>query len=43
MPDRDVPYCNVGDRAVVELDALPGPALEAKVSRMADSEDPPAG
>ena len=40
MPDRDVPYCNVGDRAVVEIDALPGPPLEAKVSRMADSEDP---
>jgi len=40
LPDRDVPYCNVGDRAVVELDALPGPPLEAKVSRMADSEDP---
>ena len=40
MPDRDVPYCNVGDRAVVEIDALPGPPLEAKVSRMASSEDP---
>ena len=39
MADRDVPYCNVGDRAVVEIDALPGPPLEAKVSRMASSED----
>ena len=39
MPDRDVPFCNGGDRAVVEIDALPGPPLEAKVSRMADSED----
>jgi HlyD family secretion protein len=39
MPDRDVPYCSVGDRAVVEIDALPGPPLEAKVSRMASSED----
>jgi HlyD family secretion protein len=39
LPDRDVPYCNVGDRAVVEIDALPGPPLEAKVSRMANSED----
>jgi HlyD family secretion protein len=40
MPDRDVPYCNVGNRAVVEIDALPGPPLEAKVSRTASSEDP---
>jgi HlyD family secretion protein len=39
MPDRDVPYCNVGNRAVVEIDALPGPPLEAKVSRMTSSED----
>ncbi|HBI42679.1 MAG TPA: efflux RND transporter periplasmic adaptor subunit [Planctomycetales bacterium] len=39
MPDRDVPYCNVGNRAVVEIDALPGPPLEAKVSRTASSED----
>ncbi len=39
MPDRDVTYCNVGDRALVEIDALTGPPLEAKVSRMADSED----
>jgi HlyD family secretion protein len=39
MPDRDVPYCTVGDRAVVEIDALPGPPLEAKVSRMASSEE----
>ena len=28
VPDRDVPYCNVGDRADVELDALPGVALQ---------------
>ncbi len=45
VPDRDVPYCNVGDTADVELDALPGVALEGvggkapMVSRMADSED----
>jgi HlyD family secretion protein len=40
VPDRDVPYCVVGDRAVVEVDALPGLPLEAKVSRLAHSEDP---
>ncbi len=28
VPDRDVPYCNIGDLADVELDALPGVALE---------------
>ena len=33
MPDRDVPYCNVGDTAVVEMDALPGVALEGVAAR----------
>jgi RND family efflux transporter MFP subunit len=41
VPDRDVPYTDPGDPAVVELDALPGEKLPiAKVSRIARSEDP---
>src|SRR5262249_37890021 len=39
IPDRDVPYCDPGDPAVVEIDALPGQKLPAKVSRIARSED----
>jgi RND family efflux transporter MFP subunit len=40
IPDRDVPYCDVGDPAVVEIDALPGQKFPGKVARIADSEDP---
>lgn len=40
MPDKEVPYTNRGDVALVEVDALPGHKFEGKVSRMADSEDP---
>lgn len=40
IPDRDVPYCDPGDPAFVEIDALPGKQLEAKVARIAKSEDP---
>ena len=47
VPDRDVPYVDVGDRAIVEIDALsrdmkftaPGGG-PAAVSRRADAEDP---
>src|SRR5204862_855031 len=39
IPDRDVPYCDPGDPAIVEIDALPGQKLLAKVSRVARSED----
>jgi len=39
VPDRDVPYCDVGDQAVVELDALPGLKFPGVVSRKSDSED----
>jgi HlyD family secretion protein len=39
IPDRDVPYCDPGDPALVEIDALPGQKLPAKVSRIALSED----
>jgi RND family efflux transporter MFP subunit len=40
VPDRDVPYCDPGDEAVVELDALRGKKFPARVSRIAHSEDP---
>jgi RND family efflux transporter MFP subunit len=39
IPDRDVPYADPGDAAVVEIDALPGERFPAKVSRIAQSED----
>jgi HlyD family secretion protein len=39
VPDRDVPYCKVGDPATVQLDALAGKVFNAKVSRTAESED----
>ena len=38
VPDRDVPYCKVGQIATVELDALAGRVFKAPVSRIADSE-----
>jgi RND family efflux transporter MFP subunit len=40
VPDRDVPYCDPGDPAFVEIDALPGKKFAAQVSRIASSEDP---
>jgi HlyD family secretion protein len=40
IPDRDVPYADVGDPAIVEIDAMPGQAFPSKISRLADSEDP---
>src|SRR6266545_451608 len=40
IPDRDVPYADPGDAAVVEIDALPGKKFAAKISRIAGSEDP---
>jgi RND family efflux transporter MFP subunit len=40
VPDRDVPFTNVGDAAEVVLDALPGKVFKAKVSRFAETEDP---
>ncbi|WP_020471771.1 efflux RND transporter periplasmic adaptor subunit [Zavarzinella formosa] len=39
VPDRDVPFLDVGDEATMELDALPGSSLNAVVSRCAESED----
>ncbi len=40
IPDRDVPYTDKGDTAYVEIDALPGPKIPAKVSRIYTKEDP---
>jgi HlyD family secretion protein len=40
VPDRDVPFTNPGRPATVELDALPNQKFKAKVSRIAESEDP---
>jgi HlyD family secretion protein len=40
VPDRDVPFCDPGDSAVVEIDALRGKKFPARVSRIAQSEDP---
>jgi RND family efflux transporter MFP subunit len=39
VPDPDVPFCNVGDPAIVKIDALGGRIFKGKVSRVADSED----
>lgn len=39
VPDRDVPYTDVGDKAVVTLDALPGISFEGTVSRFSHSEE----
>jgi RND family efflux transporter MFP subunit len=39
VPDRDVPYCKVGNPATVQLDALAGRVFNGQVSRIAESED----
>jgi RND family efflux transporter MFP subunit len=39
VPDRDVPYTNVGDPAVVEMETLAGEKFPGKVSRISNSED----
>ena len=40
VPDRDVPFTDVGDPAEVTLDALGGEVFKGKVSRFAETEDP---
>ena len=46
VPERDVPYVDCGDPAIIELDALPGMTLKTRgedkvqISRLAASEDP---
>ncbi len=40
IPDRDVPFVDPGDAALVEIDALTGKKFPAKISRISKSEDP---
>ncbi len=40
IPDRDVPFTDVGDKAEITLDALGSEVIHGKVSRFADAEDP---
>jgi HlyD family secretion protein len=40
VPDRDVPLTEPGKEALIRIDALPGRQMTAKVSRIADHEDP---
>jgi RND family efflux transporter MFP subunit len=40
IPDRDVPYVDIGDEAEIRLDALPGEVFKGKVSRFSETEDP---
>lgn len=40
VPDRDVPFTDVGDPAEIHVDALPGQVFHGKVSRFASTEDP---
>jgi RND family efflux transporter MFP subunit len=39
VPDRDVPYVSVGEKATLEIDALPGRTFRAVVNRYAQAED----
>ncbi len=39
VPDRDVAFVNLGDPAIVRVDALNGREFKGEVSRIADSED----
>jgi HlyD family secretion protein len=40
IPDRDVPFTDPGDEAVVKIDALGGEEFKGTVARIATSEDP---
>ncbi len=39
VPDRDVPFVDPGDEAIVEIDAFSHRKLQAKISRFARTED----
>jgi RND family efflux transporter MFP subunit len=39
VPDRDIIYTDVGDEALLEIDALPGKVFKAPISRIASAED----
>ncbi len=40
VPDRDVPLTDLGDNAMITLDALPGRQFAGKVARFSHSEEP---
>ncbi len=40
VPDRDVAYVDAGDKATLEIDALPGRSFAGAVARTAEAEDP---
>lgn len=40
IPDRDVPFAEPGDPAMVAIDSLGGKEIPGKISRVARSEDP---
>ena len=39
IPDRDAPFADPGDEAIVEIVTLPGQKFEAPIARVAGSED----
>ncbi len=39
VPDRDVPFVDPGDPAIIKLDSLPDRVFTGKVSRIAEAED----
>lgn len=39
IPEREIPYVHVGDKAVVEFDALPNRRFETAISRIGHGED----
>jgi RND family efflux transporter MFP subunit len=39
VPDRDVPYLDRGDEAIVRVDALPGEEFPGKIARFSEFED----
>jgi HlyD family secretion protein len=39
VPDRDVPFCDIGDPATIHVDALHDREFKGTVSRIAESED----
>ena len=39
IPDRDAPFADPGDEAIIEIVTLPGQKFKAPIARIADSED----
>jgi HlyD family secretion protein len=39
IPDRDVPFLDIGDEATIEVDALPGRKWTGKIARFSPTED----